>query len=460
MGIEATSRGLGYRQLAAALGAPEARAEDAAAVWKSAHRGPSFFSSPQRSAPPSVEQARLLLLAGIGASREDRLEPYPGSRFFEVLYGCAPVVTIKESVKESGGGHSRSYRVMVVEGVIALRLARRSARGVIVGKEPPGLHGEGAVPEVSHPYCRGQRMPLAILRSEKEALRRLPREDAVTVPAARRLAECLQRVIDGYDCTEDARGPESGAQAAESGSRERGVECIDGRLRVIPSDAAAAMTGCEDQAFAEHGHKHSLVPTGPRSKAASTPVVAAPPGASLSRANLTGARATRAALAGLDLRETFLENARLDTSDMRAVDFSGARLVDAIVEGCDLRGASIEGEDTRLGGSKIICSRLDGARMRGLGLRDVILTRCGLRDADLRDTDWRGGTHFYLLDMRGADLAGADMRGVALNGCDLRRVHGVASVKWEGCDLRNSKLDSETKVLAALMGARIDEAAH
>ena len=85
-------------------------------------------------------------------------------------------------------------------------------------------------------------------------------------------------------------------------------------------------------------------------------------------------------------------------------------LVEAYLEGANLRGADLEGADLR------------GANLRVAYLRDANLRVAYLRDADLRDANLEcadlAGANLRDANLRCADLAGANLRDADLAGAD------------------------------------------
>ncbi|MGV9426648.1 pentapeptide repeat-containing protein [Streptomyces sp. NPDC003656] len=100
--------------------------------------------------------------------------------------------------------------------------------------------------------------------------------------------------------------------------------------------------------------------------------------------------------------------------------------------------------------------RFDGDDLASVCLRELRLTRCSFRGADLRHATL-DGCGFKLCDFHGADLRGASLRGVSFAGCDLT-----------GADLRGADLTgahfgrvltgTPPHGLTDITGARLDHA--
>jgi uncharacterized protein YjbI with pentapeptide repeats len=172
------------------------------------------------------------------------------------------------------------------------------------------------------------------------------------------------------------------------------------------------------------------------------------PGANLRGVLLTGAHLTGAELVGANLQDCNLFGADLSGANLTDVETGsgtrfvgvtalGARFVTAYLRGCDFESADLRGadftaarlfnanlSDTTMGGANLTGAELATATIYSLDWRGVNLSAAKLDDA-LLASNKRGA----LLDLRGANLAGAslyrarlmqvDLRGANLTGADF-----------------------------------------
>lgn len=167
-------------------------------------------------------------------------------------------------------------------------------------------------------------------------------------------------------------------------------------------------------------------------------------GRDLTKAQFDLATLTRANLAGAKLRYANLSRANLQGAVLRDVDFSSADLTFANLTGADLIEADLRTAD--LTGAILARAKL-GSDLRGADLRDRDLRTVDFRGAQLRDADLSDarledsqfggvdlrGQNLRRADLRRADLRGADLRGADLAGADLRGARGDARTRWPGC---------------------------
>ena len=140
-------------------------------------------------------------------------------------------------------------------------------------------------------------------------------------------------------------------------------------------------------------------------------------------------------LEGANLRGADLEGAYLRGANLRDADLAGANLRGANLEGANLRGADLAGAYLR--GANLRDADLAGANLRGANLRDAYLRGANLRGADLADANLRGA------NLRGADLVGANLRGANLRGADL------VGANLRGANLRGADYSEYTSFLSS-----------
>jgi uncharacterized protein YjbI with pentapeptide repeats len=163
------------------------------------------------------------------------------------------------------------------------------------------------------------------------------------------------------------------------------------------------------------------------------------PGANLRGVTLSGAHLTGAVLVGSNLQDCNLFGADLSGANLTDVEagpgtrfvgvtalgarFTAAYLRESNFEAADLRGADFTGAqmwrcnltDTTTGGANLTGAELTNTTINSLDWRGVKLSAATLDDAVLASSK-RGA----LLDMRGANLAGASLYRARLTSVDLR----------------------------------------
>ena len=161
--------------------------------------------------------------------------------------------------------------------------------------------------------------------------------------------------------------------------------------------------------------------------------------ADLSEADLTGADLTGADLTGVHLTGAHLHNANLTRAHLRDADLTGATLIRADLTSADLTGATLIRAD--LTGARLGRVKLDGAKFSG-----VKLTRADLTGKNLSGADLTGA------DLGEADLTGTDLTRAKLTGTDLTRAD-LTEVKLSGVDLSAADLTRKNLTRADLTGA-------
>jgi uncharacterized protein YjbI with pentapeptide repeats len=162
----------------------------------------------------------------------------------------------------------------------------------------------------------------------------------------------------------------------------------------------------------------------------------------LSKVDLRGARLNGAHFAGIDLTDSWLDDASL-----READFAGAKLRRAFLTKSDLSQAVFE-----------------GASMEGITLKGALVWRANLRNADLGPSPhWTGpgGPDLSCAILDSADLGGADLSGAKLRDADVTfaSFQGARFVKatldgihGEGANFRGSDMTG-----ASLQGAKLPD---
>lgn len=153
-----------------------------------------------------------------------------------------------------------------------------------------------------------------------------------------------------------------------------------------------------------------------------------------SRANLANVRLACTNLFGANFDRANLSDADLQRADLRGANFNGAELDRVSMEGADLRrGAVIRpGDESPTGReqssfryARLANANLSHCKLRGADFEGALLDRTDLRSADLRDASF---AHAELkgVQLGGANLTDADMRQAIVDdesgaGVDLSR---------------------------------------
>ncbi|MEO1544441.1 MAG: pentapeptide repeat-containing protein [Pseudomonadota bacterium] len=182
----------------------------------------------------------------------------------------------------------------------------------------------------------------------------------------------------------------------------------------------------------------------------------------LDRSDIHQADLTGAVLDGASFRGTDLRDVKLDCSDIteflldesrrgefctsaRGVDFSGANLSMATLEGIDAQGANFESAD--LTGANLAYSILNGALLANSKLDKVNLTG-GVNAV---------GADFSISSMRGADLTGAKLFGADFRSSEMQGAV-LNYVSLQGGILEGAKLEAVSLQRAQLWGANLSRA--
>jgi uncharacterized protein YjbI with pentapeptide repeats len=188
-------------------------------------------------------------------------------------------------------------------------------------------------------------------------------------------------------------------------------------------------------------HRNNLSGTGPYSiVSTSFGGVVAPEnaanlsGAVLNDANLEGAMLSDTDLSDADLSDTDLSNAELSGADLSFTNLSNADLSNAYLAGADLAFSHLKGAD--LSKAYLTKEDVEGPISRDdphflrAHLRAVDLTGAVLIDANLSDANLSGAI-LTIADMRNADLTGAKLSGADLSEADMSGVEGVTKEELE-----------------------------
>ncbi len=165
----------------------------------------------------------------------------------------------------------------------------------------------------------------------------------------------------------------------------------------------------------------------------------------------------RVTLAGLRLRRSCLDHARLAAADLRGVDLSESSLRGVDLKEADLRGANLSDCDLRdadLRGANLRRVDLSRAILDGAQLDAAHLEQSSLSNASMRSTSLRRARLDHA-NLEGADLTSADLRECSLLMANLRRARlsgaKLREANLTGADLEDAKLNqsSGTRVRAA-----------
>jgi uncharacterized protein YjbI with pentapeptide repeats len=185
-----------------------------------------------------------------------------------------------------------------------------------------------------------------------------------------------------------------------------------------------------------------------------------------SEAKVTAVRVTRS------LRGRHLEGAVITSANLRKVDFIGAHLQSAHLDGVDLREATLcETRSDSESGLTYHCADLRGAALDAAQLQGDILSEAPLQGACLFGAQLQGakltlaqlqGADLEFAQLQGADLAwaklqGADLAWAKLQGADLAWAQ-LQGANLAGADLRAALLESAGMQGTKLWGAYLDGA--
>jgi len=148
-----------------------------------------------------------------------------------------------------------------------------------------------------------------------------------------------------------------------------------------------------------------------------------------------------------------IAESRLTAARLTGVEVGRFRLVDCVVEDCDLSGAMLV--DASLERVELVECRLTGAVLIGARLRDVSFTRCKLDGVALRNATGHR-VRFEDCVLSAADLFGAKLTAARFYDCDLSGAD-VSEASLTGARFHGSRLDDLRGALG-LRGATIDPA--
>ncbi|NEQ48192.1 MAG: hypothetical protein F6K00_33530 [Leptolyngbya sp. SIOISBB] len=190
--------------------------------------------------------------------------------------------------------------------------------------------------------------------------------------------------------------------------------------------------------------------------------------AELNRAELRGADLCNAILnfadlEGVNLRKADLTHAKFYNADLRDADLNGAKLKGAILGGANLTHANLCNANlshARLGGANLCNANLSHASLSSANLNNADLSKAILSSASLIDTDLShanlNNADLKEANLNGADLNGADLSNATLNGVilsnalignrtiiddDWRNFHSLVNEGGVGRDLRGATLN-------------------
>ena len=148
-----------------------------------------------------------------------------------------------------------------------------------------------------------------------------------------------------------------------------------------------------------------------------------------------------------------IAESRLTAARLTGVEVSRFRLVDCVVEDCDLSGAMLV--ESSLERVELVDCRLTGAVLIGARMRDVSFTRCKLDGVALRGATGHRA-RFDDCVLSAADLFGAKLTAARFYDCDLSGAD-VSEASLTGARFHGSRLDDLRGALG-LRGATIDPA--
>ena len=154
----------------------------------------------------------------------------------------------------------------------------------------------------------------------------------------------------------------------------------------------------------------------------------------------------RGDLAGALARNVTVERSRLVGVRLTGADLPRLRLIDCVLDGCDLSGAFLEASswnrvelhDCRLSGTVLTYAsmrhvrwarcRADGVVLRFATAEQFAVDECQLPRADLSSAQLTG-VRFHDCDLSGADVSQAALAGTELHGSTLDGIVGAAALR-------------------------------
>lgn len=159
---------------------------------------------------------------------------------------------------------------------------------------------------------------------------------------------------------------------------------------------------------------------------------------------LRGLRADGSSFVDCDLREADLSEVSWTDCKLRDLRLDGSLARFAIMRMCVLehvRAADGDWSGAKLENSQLVAIDFDRACLIGASFIDSDLTRASLCGANLRDVDASGAV-LRGADLRGADLSGASLVDADLRGADLRGAI-FADTDLDGADVRGATFVDE-----------------
>jgi uncharacterized protein YjbI with pentapeptide repeats len=191
-------------------------------------------------------------------------------------------------------------------------------------------------------------------------------------------------------------------------------------------------------------------------------------GAHLEEAYLYGAYLEKAHLEEVHLKEAYLQGAHLEGAYLQGAHLEKAHLYDAHLEGADLSGAHLEG--TELGQANLAGAHLEKAHLEGADLKGAYLARATLSEANLEGANLRdaylyeavlGRAYLKATSLLDAHLVKADLHEANLEGADIRRAclhEAVLDRVYLGqADLRGTHLEENAVTPVQLEGAALSD---
>jgi uncharacterized protein YjbI with pentapeptide repeats len=163
-----------------------------------------------------------------------------------------------------------------------------------------------------------------------------------------------------------------------------------------------------------------------------------------------GVRATRAVVPDGEATGVDVVGAHLDGLRLTATTLERLRLMDVVVEGCELSGASLV--DANLVRVRFVRCRMSGVSLAGLRAREVRFVDCRMDGAELGMADLER-CELVDCDLEGADLTAARLTGCGVLGSRLDRAQ-LSKATLTGVDLHGSTFEG-LRGAEALRGATI-----
>lgn len=171
-----------------------------------------------------------------------------------------------------------------------------------------------------------------------------------------------------------------------------------------------------------------------------------------------------------------LAQARVERATLVGASLAGSRLVDVVIDGCDLSGVDLDGaaltrvevRNSKLAGVQLAQSRwhdvrfvdcqLDGANIRMIRGEFVRFERCRMQHAEFRDSVF-SAVAWWDCDLTDADVSNIKVVRAQLHGTNVSGLVGATSLVPIALDAQQAPAFAEhfMATLGIVVGDRVDD---